>query len=422
MPHLTTTGPPPDVGPTNPDQPATTTNHPPEPISDEILLARAYLLRAAEPPAPHLSRFVARHGPVVAAELVRSGAAPSAVMDETDARSHLDLAEQDLAAAEAVGARLLVPEELVWPEWPFLALDVAQSRGAPWAGRPLALWVRGAVPLADCTERAVAVVGARSATAYGEHVAAEFGHGLASAGITVVSGAAYGIDGAAHRGAVAAGGPTVAVLGCGIDKPYPAGHAALLDRIAECGAVVSEYPPGTPPAKHRFLVRNRLIAALAAGVVVVEAGRRSGTRNTAATAAGLGRLVMAVPGPVSSSMSVGCHELVRLGEASLVTDVADIAEVVGRIGTDLAPRPAADERRDTDGLDDRALRVHEALDRRMGWSAGQVAVRSGVPVERVRAVLPALELMGLAERCETGWRRRSRSAGPAEEGEPMYAN
>jgi DNA processing protein len=121
-------------------------------------------------------------------------------------------------------------------------------------------------------------------------------------------------------------------------------------------------------------------------------------------------------------MSVGCHELIRLGEASLVTNVADIAEVVGRIGTDLAPRGAVDERRDTDGLDDRALRVHEALDRRMGWSAGQVAVRSGVSVERVRAVLPALELMGLAERCETGWRRRSRSTGSAEEGRPMYAN
>lgn len=390
-------------------------------ISQDILRARAYLLRAAEPPAPHLSRFVATHGPVAAADLVRAGAAPSQVMDETGARHHLDVAEQDLAAAEAVGARLLVPEESAWPDWPFLALDVAQSRGAPWAGPPLALWVRGTSPLADCAERAVAVVGARSATAYGEHVAAEFGHGLTAAGITVVSGAAYGIDGAAHRGAIAGGGPTVAVLGCGIDKPYPAGHATLLDRVAEQGVVVSEYPPGTPPAKHRFLVRNRLIAALAAGVVVVEAGRRSGTRNTAATAAALGRLVMAVPGPVGSSMSIGCHELVRLGEASLVTDVADIAEVVGRIGADLAARPAADDRRDTDGLDDRALRVHEALDRRMGWSAEQVAVRSGVSVDRVRAVLPALELMGLAERCETGWRRRSRSVGSADRGEPMRA-
>jgi DNA processing protein len=387
------------------------------PVAREILLARAYLLRAAEPPAPHLSRLVATRGPVQAAELVRTGTAPAPVLDETAARSHLDLAEQDLAAAEAVGARLLVPEESAWPEWPFLALDIAESRGVPWAGRPLALWVRGTVPLADCAERAVAVIGARSATAYGEHVAAEFGHGLAAVGITVVSGAAYGIDGAAHRGAIAAGGPTVAVLGCGIDKSYPAGHTTLLDRIAEVGVVVSEYPPGTPPAKHRFLVRNRLIAALAAGVVVVEAGRRSGTRNTAATAARLGRLVMAVPGPVGSSMSIGCHELLRQGDASLVTDVADIADVIGPVGTDLTEAPPADERRDTDSLDDRALRVHEALDRGMGWSANEVAVRSGVSVDRVRAVLPALELMGLAERCDTGWRRRSRSVGRAGEGE-----
>ncbi len=394
----------------------------PTAISQDVLTARAYLLRVAEPPAPNLSRFVARHGPIEAAELIRSGAAPPPVLEETAARRAVDLAEQDLAAAESAGARLLVPEDPDWPEWPFLALDVARSRGVAWAGTPLALWVRGTARLAECTERAVAIVGARSATAYGEHVAAEFGHGLATTGVTVVSGAAYGVDGAAHRGALAAAGLTVAVLGCGVDRPYPAGHAALLDRIAESGVVVSEYPPGTPPAKHRFLVRNRLIAALAAGVVVVEAGRRSGTRNTAATAAGLGRLVMAVPGPIGSAMSVGCHELLRAGEASLVTAAADIAEMVGRIGDDLAPPEAPSERRETDGLDDRSLRVHEALDRREGVPAEQVAVRSGVPLEQVRAVLPALELTGHAERDDTGWRRRVASRHPAGEGRHLGAH
>lgn len=379
-------------------------------IGADILLARAYLLRVAEPPAPHLARFVEAHGAVAAAGLVRAAAAPVPVLDETTARHTVDLAEQDLAAADRVGARLLVPEDPAWPEWPFVALGVAESRGIPWAGPPLALWVRGTVALGAVAERAVSIVGARSATGYGEHVAAEFGHELAGSGITVVSGAAYGIDGAAHRGALAAGGPTVAVLGCGIDRPYPAGHAALLDRIADSGAVVSEYPPGTPPARHRFLVRNRLIAALAAGVVVVEAGRRSGTRNTATTAAALGRLVMAVPGPVGSAMSVGCHELLRTGEACLVTAASDIAELVGRIGADLAPAQTA-ERRETDGLDERALRVYEALDRDMSMSAEQVAVRSGVPLDRVRAVLPTLELTGLAERGETGWRSGAKEAG-----------
>lgn len=378
-------------------------------VGAEILLARAYLLRVAEPPAPRLARFVEAHGAVAAAELIRAAAAPGPVLEETAARHTVELAEQDLAAAQRVGARLLVPEDPAWPEWPFLALGVAESRGIPWAGRPLALWVRGTAALGALAERAVAIVGARSATAYGEHVAAEFGHELAGAGITVVSGAAYGIDGAAHRGALSAGGPTVAVLGCGIDRPYPAGHAALLDRIAGSGVVVSEYPPGTPPARHRFLVRNRLIAALAAGVVVVEAGRRSGTRNTATTAAALGRLVMAVPGPVGSAMSVGCHELLRTGEACLVTAASDIAELVGRIGADLAPAETA-ERRETDGLDERALRVYEALERGMSMSAEQVAVRSGVPLDRVRAVLPALELTGLAERGETGWRSGTKEA------------
>jgi DNA processing protein len=151
-----------------------------------------------------------------------------------------------------------------------------------------------------------------------------------------------------------------------------------------------------------------LIAALAAGVVVVEAGRRSGTRNTAATAAGLGRLVMAVPGPISSAMSVGCHELLRAGDAILVTSASEVAEAVGRIGDDLAPPPVPNEVRDTDGLDDRSLRVHEALDREAGLSAEQLAIRSGIPVDRVRAVLPALELTGRAERNESGWRRITR--------------
>ncbi|HEX3588233.1 MAG TPA: DNA-processing protein DprA, partial [Pseudonocardiaceae bacterium] len=202
-------------------------------VAGDVRLARAYLLRVAEPPAPNLSRFVDEHGPTVAADLIASADAPQRVLDETAARHDVHLAEQDLAVAESSGARLLVPEDPAWPAWPLVALDVAQARGVPWAGKPLALWVRGTAQLAAAADRAVAVVGARSATAYGEHVAAEFGHGLAAAGVTVVSGAAYGVDGAAHRGSLAADGPTVAVLGCGVDRPYPAGHATLLDRIAE---------------------------------------------------------------------------------------------------------------------------------------------------------------------------------------------
>ncbi|SDC65756.1 DNA processing protein [Actinokineospora iranica] len=263
--------------------------------------------------------------------------------------------------------------------------------------------MRGPALLDDALRRAVSVVGARSATAYGEHVASEFGYGLAEESVTVVSGAAYGIDGAAHRGALAGHGTTVAVLACGVDLSYPAAHTALLDRIAKEGAVVSEYAPGTPPAKHRFLVRNRLIAAMGLGTVVVEAGVRSGARNTAGSATALGKILLAVPGSVASAMSHGCHELLRTGAATLACSVPEILEAVGQIG-ELAPVAAA-PKRPTDGLGEQALRVHDALSGRAGRSPEQVAAESGVPLDRVRALLPELELTGLAARGEEGWTR-----------------
>ncbi|WP_216208809.1 DNA-processing protein DprA [Amycolatopsis aidingensis] len=366
--------------------------------------ARAYLLRVAEPPASALAAFVAEHGPVAAAERVREQRVPKAVAQETCARREAALAAEDLAVAAQADARLVTPEDEEWPAWPLLCLEVATGRGVPDVATPLGLWVRGNATLEQAADRAVAVVGARAATGYGEHTSAEFGYGLAERGMTVFSGAAYGVDGAAHRGALAAGGVTVAVLGCALDAGYPAGHLGLCNRIAEHGLVVSEYPPGTPPARHRFLVRNRLIAALTAGSVVVEAGARSGARNTAATAGALGKVVMAVPGPIGSVTSVGCHQMIRAGEATLVASVADVLDTVGRIGTDLRPE-AARPRRSTDGLGPQALRVHEALGARKGKSPERIATESGVPLARVRAILPALELDGLGERCESGWRR-----------------
>jgi DNA processing protein len=370
----------------------------------EHLLAAAYLLRVAEPPALAVRELVAEHGVVMAAELVRDGEVPRPAADETEARRHLDLAAADLAEAAAAGARLVTPAEQEWPAWPLTALASAAARGLDWAVPPLGLWVRGKRPLAELLSPAVAVVGARAATGYGEHVAGEFGYGLADAGYTVVSGAAYGVDAAAHRGALAADGPTVAVLACGVDVAYPSGHAELLRLIAETGAVLSEYPPGTPPGRHRFLVRNRLIASLGEGTVVVEAGRRSGARNTAATAGAIGRVVMAVPGPVSSAMSVGCHELLRSGHACVVTTAAEVAESVGRFGTDLVAEQNG-ERRDTDQLDGEAMRVYEALGTSAARDVDRVAVESGVALPRLRALLPALELSGLAVRSDAGWRR-----------------
>ncbi|WP_424188571.1 DNA-processing protein DprA [Actinokineospora sp. G85] len=370
---------------------------------DEIRLARAYLLRVAEPPAGPVGALIDVLGPEAAAAAVRKGEVPNAVRDVTVARRAVDRAEADLEAAAAVGARLVVPEDDEWPGWPLLALGNALGRGHRWAAPPLGLWVRGEVRLDDALRRAVAVVGARSATSYGEHVAGEFGYGLAGAGVTVVSGAAFGIDAAAHRGALAAAGVTVAVLACGIDQSYPSAHTSLLSRIAGTGAVVTEYPPGTTPAKHRFLVRNRLIAGLASGTVVVEAGVRSGARNTASATTTMGKALAVVPGPVTSAMSRGCHELVRAGAAVLTTTVAEVLEAVGEIG-DLAPR-ADSPSRPTDVLGEAALRVHDALPVR-GWSGpAAVVADSGVPPERVVALLAELELLGFAESADGGWRR-----------------
>jgi DNA processing protein len=305
---------------------------------DAVRHARVYLMRVAEPPAVNLTAFVEAHDPVEAAARVRSGDVPPAVRRETEARRHLDLADEDLAAAEKVGARLLVPEDAEWPAWQLLCLD-PQIERLHGAGQPLGLWVRGEAPVGGLFDQAVSVIGARTATSYGEFVATEVGFSLANAGMTVVSGAAYGIDGAAHRGALKAEGPTVAVLGCGVDITYPAGHSRLLDSIASDGLIVSEYPLGTNPARHRFLVRNRLVAALSTATVVVEAGQRSGTRHTATTAAALGKTVLAVPGPITSAQSVGCHDLIRTDTARLAGSVPEILKAVSTSHTRPHPKP-----------------------------------------------------------------------------------
>ncbi|GAA2841521.1 DNA-processing protein DprA [Crossiella cryophila] len=370
-----------------------------------LRLARAYLSRVAEPPAPALHRLVTELGAVAAADQVHRGDVPPPVSRETEARRTAFLPREDLAAAEALNARLLIPEDPDWPSWQFSSFAAAAAQGAAEAVPPLALWVRGEAPLAELVERAVAIVGSRSATPYGETIATELGIGLAELGVTVVSGAAMGIDGAAHRGAIIGNGPTVAVVACGLDIPYPAGHVGLLRRIVSHGGLIlSEYPPGVQPAKHRFLVRNRLIAALGGGTVVVEAGIRSGATNTAAHTRTLGRPLMAVPGPVNSAMSVGCLALLRSGHAVPVGTAAQVIEASGRIGIDLSDTPEG-PRRETDGLEPHALRVHEALPERSGLSAEEVAVESGLPLSRVRGLLPALELAGLAQRGDEGWHR-----------------
>src|SRR3954451_15574531 len=283
--------------------------------------SRAWLSRSVEPGTVATWRFVDRVGPVEAVRLIRSGRAPARILGLVGARGQTDKSLADLRQAERCGARLVIPEDDEWPGYLLHALTLAtaeepedpqhQAERTKALVPPVALWVRGQPRLDELADRSVAIFGSRAATAYGEHVAGEFGYHLAERGWTVVSGGAYGIDAAAHRGALAAEGPTVAVLACGVDRPYPAGNGALISRIADSGLLVSEWPPGAAPHQHRFLVRNRLIAALTRGTAVVEAAARSGAVATANRARKLGKQLMAVPGPVTSAMSVGCNELLR---------------------------------------------------------------------------------------------------------------
>jgi DNA processing protein len=265
----------------------------------------------------------------------------------------------------------------------------------------MVLWAVGPARLDETAQRAAAVVGTRASTCYGEQVAADLATGLVERGVAVVSGGAYGIDGAAHRAALAAEGVTVAVMASGFDIPYPAGHSGLLHRIGGHGLLVTEYPPGVRPARHRFLTRNRLIAALAGAAVVVEAGLRSGAANTAAWARTLGRVVGAVPGPVTSSASTGCHALLRAG-AEIVTRAEDIVELVGHIG-ELAPE---EPRRvmALDGLSDVERQVYEALPGRGVATIDEIAVAAALEPARILAPLAMLEVAGLAERNDGRWR------------------
>jgi DNA processing protein len=363
--------------------------------------AWAYLSRVVEPPCAEVAALVARVGAVEAAERVRRGAVAAEIAQHTQARREIDRAADDLDRIAQLGGRLITPDDEEWPVLAFASFNGVDRRRQPDGVAPLALWVLGEAAVHNVAARAAAVVGTRAATAYGEHVAFDLTAGLCERGVAVVSGAAYGIDGAAHRAALEAGGCTVAVLAGGADIPYPAGHSALLHRIRRAGLIFTEYPPGIRPARHRFLVRNRLVAALSCGTVVVEAGLRSGAANTAAWARALGRVVCAVPGPVTSSASAGCHAMIREG-AELVTRSDEIIEIIGRAGefAEEQHRPSSP----LDSLTDIGKRVYEALPARGVRSTDELSIESGLPVAQLQGQLALLELAGLVVQHDGRWR------------------
>ncbi len=368
--------------------------------------AWAYLSRVTEPPNPRLAGLVAAVGAVEAAGRIRCrDVNDERIIRATEARYQIDCADDDLELIDRMGGRLITEDDDEWPHLAFAAFHGVDRTTRPQGHPPLVLWAVGPSRMCDVAERAASIVGTRAATAYGEYAAADLAAGLVERDVAVVSGGAYGIDGAAHRAALSSDGETVAVLASGIDVPYPAGHSALLHRIGKHGLVVSEYPPGARPTRRQFLTRNRLVAALGGATVVVEAGVRSGAANTAGWAAALGRQVGAVPGPITSSSSVGCHALITSG-ARLVTRAAEVVELVGRIG-ELAPdipRPTTS----LDDLSDDELTVYESLPRRGARTVEEIAIVAGLPPTEVLGPLAMLDVRGLVTQEEGCWKLAKR--------------
>lgn len=381
--------------------------------SDDLdeLVARVVWSVLIEPGDGIAGLLIERLGAIESARLVLAGASPAdlaarlptelgaphaaSALSRWRPRARWNDVVRVLDGAARCHARLIVPGDPHWPEG-FVALTDKQ---------PVLLWARGDLSL--LRRRSIAVVGARAATGYGEHVAMELAAGLAARDAVVVSGGAYGIDGMAHRAALASGGSTLAVLAGGLDRLYPSGHEALLTRIAEQGLLVTEAPCGSAPTKWRFLQRNRLIAALADAVVVVEAGRRSGALNTANHALDMGREVGLVPGPVTSAASAGCHFYLRTLNTTLVTGVADVMRMAygddGVLPIDLVDDEVPSALASRNPLHTRVL---DALRPRRGMEVDDVARSVGESPRSVRGALGALELDGEVEQGHDGlWRR-----------------
>jgi len=374
------------------------------------LFARAAWSGIAEPGDRLAGVLVQQLGAVEALRTVLTGPTVAALLVRLRDGAAVDVGEQQVAQALArwrprldmsttvhalrqavrVDARLLVPADLRWPA----GVDDLGEHA------PIALWVRGTDAALAALARSIALVGARAATGYGEHVAMESSAGLVDRGYAIVSGAAYGIDGMAHRAALASHGQTVAFLAGGVDRFYPSGHEALLTRIVAEGAVISELPCGQAPTKWRFLQRNRLIAAASQATVVLEAGWRSGSLNTAAHASSLGRPLGAVPGPVTSAASAGCHRLIRDFTAVCVTNPDEMAELAP-----LDRAPALFPAGDTDEGSPERTRLFDAISVRSPRHVADIAARSGLSIDAVRALLGALELEGEVAERERGWVR-----------------
>jgi len=370
------------------------------------LFARAAWTGITEPGDGVAGALIAALGPVGALELVIEHADGDRLSAELAAAGGTALAKRTLTQSLArwrprlvsgdalasldraarLGIRFVTPDDPSWPR----GLDELGEHA------PLGLWVRGRHDALDELTRSIALVGARAATSYGENAAAELAEELVGRGFAIVSGGAYGIDGMAHRAALACDGTTIAFLAGGADRLYPPRNHELLTEIMRRGVVVSELPVGSTPTRWRFLQRNRLIAAASQATIVVEAGVRSGSINTAGHASALGRPLGVVPGPITSPASAGCHRLLREYSAVCVTRGDEAAELVDGAGVTAGRAEAP--------VDPVVTRVLDALTRR-AQNASSVAKVSGLALAEVQAVLGLLELDGSVQSIDGAWRR-----------------
>jgi len=332
-------------------------------------------------------KLVRKEGPCDLWDYIRSGKGKTAIARRAVA-TDVDAIRR---RTDGVGARFLIPGD---EQWPTSVEDLAWSDPVGgFGGEPLGLWVAGPVDLSSLGA-SVAMIGSRASTAYGEHVAADWAVGIAEKGHPIISGGAYGIDACAHRGAMAAGGTTVAVMAGGLAQFYPPGNSSLLENVRKTGGVVSEYPPDHPPSRSRFLVRNRLIAALAAETLIVEGAVRSGAQNTVNWALSLGRPVLAVPGPVTSAMSATPHRLIRSGEAILVTCPDDVLAVVAPITSSVPDYPREQETL-FDSLTDPQKKVYESLPARRSVSLDELSILTGESAPSLQICLSNLAKMNM---------------------------
>lgn len=367
---------------------------------EEDRLARVALNQLGEPGDTKMTSLVAELGARRLHDLLLAECDLQGLCTDVAARLAAVDAARDLERAERLGLRFVVPGDT---EWPAQLEDLAgagalHERG----GVPVGLWVRGPLRL-DELDGSVAIVGSRAATTYGDTVASEMAAAVAESGRVVVSGGAFGVDKSAHRGAVSAGAPTLSVVACGADRAYPEAHRAMFDHIASTGAMVSEAPPGGAPYRIRFLARNRLIAALTRGTVVVEAAKRSGALNTVNWAHRLNRTVMGVPGPVTSQLSAGVHEHLRTGSMQLVTRGADVLELLAPAGTALV-EPARGPETARDRLPSRQQQVLDAVPAASVAGSESIARAAGLGVREVAGALRKLHEAGFVDAEEGGWR------------------